>query len=97
MLVFFWLESLELAKERVAIRVSEGGHHIPREVIERRYKKGLENFFNLYQSQVDEWMFFDNTLEDAQLIAKFGEKGLLEIENHDIWNKLRNSFTNERS
>lgn len=96
-LVFFWLESLELAKERVAIRVSEGGHHIPREVIERRYKKGQENFFNLYQSQVDEWMFFDNTLEDAQLIAKFGEKGLLEIENHDIWDKLRNSVTNERS
>lgn len=26
-LLFFWLESIELAKERVEIRVSEGGHN----------------------------------------------------------------------
>ena len=27
-LIFFWLENVELAKERVRIRVSEGGHNI---------------------------------------------------------------------
>jgi len=36
-LLFFWLQNVELAKERVKIRVSEGGHNIEPEVIERRY------------------------------------------------------------
>ena len=36
-LLFFWLQNIELAKERVRIRVSEGGHNIEPDVIERRY------------------------------------------------------------
>jgi predicted ABC-type ATPase len=39
-LVFFWLQSIELAKERVKTRVLEGGHHIDEKVIERRYISG---------------------------------------------------------
>ncbi|MFN8415067.1 MAG: zeta toxin family protein [Cytophagaceae bacterium] len=42
-LIFFWLNTVDLAKERVKIRVSEGGHNIPEEVIERRYQLGLKN------------------------------------------------------
>jgi predicted ABC-type ATPase len=38
-LLFFWLKTPELAKERVKVRVKEGGHNIPLDVIERRYKK----------------------------------------------------------
>lgn len=51
--LFFWLESEELAISRVETRVKEGGHHIPEEVIRRRYKSGLKNFFNLFLSKVD--------------------------------------------
>ena len=36
-LIFFWLESVELAKDRVIKIVSEGGHGIAPMVIERRY------------------------------------------------------------
>jgi predicted ABC-type ATPase len=39
-LLFFWLQNVELAKERVKIRVSEGGHNIEPQVIERRYLRG---------------------------------------------------------
>ena len=35
-LLFFWLNNIELAKERVKTRVKEGGHNIPEDVIERR-------------------------------------------------------------
>ena len=35
-LIYFWLNSPELAKERVKIRVSEGGHDVPPHLIERR-------------------------------------------------------------
>ena len=59
-LLFFWLSSPEMAIERVAKRVSEGGHNIPTETIIRRYWLGLQNFFNLFAPVVDNWMFFDN-------------------------------------
>jgi predicted ABC-type ATPase len=42
-LLYFWLKSIPLAKERVKIRVSEGGHDIEPEVIERRYIRGIKN------------------------------------------------------
>ena len=38
---FVYLNNTELAKSRVALRVSKGGHNIPKDVIERRYAKGL--------------------------------------------------------
>lgn len=47
-LLFYWLDSIELAKKRVETRVEEGGHDIPADVIERRYVKGISNLFNLY-------------------------------------------------
>ena len=59
-LLFFWLPSPQMAKERVARRVAEGGHNIPASVIERRYRLGLENLFNLYVPIVDSWSLYDN-------------------------------------
>ena len=47
-LLFFWLPTIEMAVERVAVRVSEGGHHIPKDVIARRYKRGIANLFKIY-------------------------------------------------
>lgn len=48
-LLFFWLNSPDIAVNRVQIRVNEGGHHIPEDVIRRRYNRGIQNFFNLYK------------------------------------------------
>ena len=59
-LLFFWLPSPEMAIERVAKRVSEGGHNIPTETIIRRYWLGLQNFFKIFAPIVDSWMFFEN-------------------------------------
>lgn len=73
-LVFLWLDSTELAIERVKQRVDEGGHNIPTETIVRRYYAGLKNFVTLYMDIVDYWLFFDNSKPDQELIAegKFG-------------------------
>lgn len=60
-LLFFWLEDVSMAKERVEIRVSEGGHNIPVDVIERRYKRGIKNLFELYLPICDKTMLFDNS------------------------------------
>lgn len=68
-LIFFWLNSIDLAKDRVQIRVKEGGHNIPSEVIERRYQRGLSNFFNRYVQVVSNWALFDNSYGKPQIIA----------------------------
>jgi predicted ABC-type ATPase len=52
-LLFFWLQTIELAKERVITRVLEGGHNIDTEVIERRYLSGIKNLFDIYFSISD--------------------------------------------
>ena len=67
-LLFFWLSSPEMAIERVAKRVSEGGHNIPTETIIRRYWLGLQNFFHIFVPIVDSWMFFENT-DQTTLLA----------------------------
>jgi predicted ABC-type ATPase len=59
-LLFFWLPSPETAKNRVAQRVSEGGHDIPDDVITRRYWLGLNNLFEIYIPIVDSWSLYDN-------------------------------------
>ena len=46
-LLFFWLRSPELAIQRVAERVKNGGHNIPTDIIVRRYIAGSCNLFNL--------------------------------------------------
>ena len=68
-LLFFWLQNVELAKERVRIRVSEGGHNIEPEVIERRYARGIENLFKIYLPVVDGVLIFDNSDGQHELIA----------------------------
>lgn len=68
-LLFFWLNSPEVAIQRVAKRVSEGGHNIPTDVIRRRYQLGLSNFFNLYKDVVDTWTLVDNASNPRQVIA----------------------------
>lgn len=69
-LVFFWLDSVELAIERVKIRVEEGGHNIPVNVIKRRYMAGLKNLFQLYIPVSSYWMIFNNSSLSAELIAE---------------------------
>lgn len=49
-LIYYWLDSVALAKERVRIRVAEGGHNIPEETITRRYYAGIRNFIHLYKA-----------------------------------------------
>ena len=69
-IIFFWLESVELAKSRVQKRVNEGGHHIEPYVIERRYKAGIKNLFHLYSNSVDSLLIFGNSRPESELIAE---------------------------
>lgn len=86
-LIFFWLESIELAKARVAKRVSEGGHNIPPDVIERRYSKGLINLPNFIKL-VNNWMVCDNSRGLSSKVADGNKLGVSNVYNPDIWKHI---------
>lgn len=71
--LFFWLNSPELALQRVAERVAKGGHNIPELVIRRRYVAGIRNFFRLFMSEVDYWDIYDNSRYPAIQVASGGK------------------------
>ena len=89
--LYFWLNSPELAVERVKVRVAEGGHNIPENVIRRRYDLGRKNMFNLYIPKADYWMLIDNSKSPFEIIAD-GEKDNISIKNTKTWNNLKTKY-----
>ena len=76
-LLYFWLPTPEQAIERVATRVSEGGHNIPSDVIRRRYANGIKNLITLYTPICNFWTIYDNSSADAEIkIIASGEKDI---------------------
>ena len=93
-LLFFWLDSPNMAKKRVAQRVAEGGHSIPTETIERRYHNGIANLFAIYMDMVDICYIFDNSEGRKELIAQKEKHKEMVICNNDKFNLMKNN--NER-
>jgi predicted ABC-type ATPase len=58
-LYFLELPSADFAVARVAQRVRQGGHHIPEEVVRRRFAAGLRNLEQAYKPAVDAWARYD--------------------------------------
>ena len=85
-LIFLWLPDANLAVNRVASRVLQGGHNIPEVDIRRRFDSGLRNFFDLYQALADDWLLFDASQITPQLIALelTGSIELVDIELYKI-------------
>jgi predicted ABC-type ATPase len=71
-LVFLQLQSVDQAIARVELRARQGGHAIPTEIIERRFKAGLRNFESLYQPLVNEWQSIDNGGSIPRLLSEGG-------------------------
>ena len=92
-MIFLWLPNVLLAQERVKQRVLEGGHNIPREVIRRRYDRGLRIFFSSYIPLLDTWVYIDNSKGAFELVAEnTGVK--MQILEQAIWNSLIKEYTN---
>jgi len=91
-LLFFWLNKVELAIERVKIRVKEGGHHIPSDIIKRRYKRGIQNLFSIYLPIADEFMLFDNSSGEVELIANKIKDDDIKIYNFKTFKNIQNDY-----
>lgn len=71
-LIYFWLQSPELAMARVRRRVESGGHNIPDDIIHRRYERGRKNLTDLYFPLCDTWIVYDNSGTSPQFVAALG-------------------------
>ena len=89
-LLFFWLNSEELAIDRVKQRVSEGGHNIPEETIRRRYHRGIEYLFRFYLDICDNYIVVDNSNHDHQLIARKSSKGI-QVKDKKLFEQIKST------
>jgi predicted ABC-type ATPase len=69
-IVFLQLSSPRLALKRIASRVAQGGHDVPRTDVLRRFARGLVNFRTRYQPLADSWALYDNSGASPVLLAK---------------------------
>ena len=87
--LYFWLNSPELAIQRVHDRVAAGGHSIADNVVRRRYVMGLQYFFDTYIPVIDRWVLADNSRSPFTVVAE-GSKQVMYIKDnekfHLIWN-----------
>jgi len=88
-LFFLWIPSPELAIERIKDRVREGGHNVPAEDVRRRFVRGINNFFKLYESLFGSWMLFDNSKAKPLLIAK-RKNGRRELSSEELFKMIQN-------
>lgn len=89
-IAFLSLPDPQLAIERVASRVRSGGHDVPVEVIRRRYRAGLANFFARYASEAQTWQMFDNSeTMEPRLIAVRSLGGDEQVLDDLAWENLQ--------
>lgn len=72
-LMFLSLPSPEVAISRVAVRVRQGGHSVPDDVVRRRFVAGRANFEQIYRPLADTWGLYDSS-GDSLVLIDWGEK-----------------------
>ena len=91
-LLFFWLESVELAQQRVQSRVKEGGHSILVDVVNRRYKRGIVNLFQKYWDRMDRAWIIDGSKGNFNLIAERKSSNLPTIFVPAAYESIQNQY-----
>jgi predicted ABC-type ATPase len=69
-IIFLRLASVQLALRRIAARVKQGGHDVPRADVFRRFDRGRKNFEAAYKSLADAWAVYDNSGDSPRLLEK---------------------------
>ena len=94
-LLYFWLNDVNLAIERVKNRVSEGGHDIPEETLKRRYYRGMYNLTNRFINICDYWIVINNSSRPYTFVAEGQGKTELKIYDDLIWQQIKSQQNEE--
>ena len=76
-LIYFWLNSPELAVNRVLQRVNEG------------YQAGINNLFRIYAPRVDYWLLADNSVSPRVIVAEGCQQGEDRIYELELFNRIK--------
>ncbi len=87
-LLYFWLNSPDLAIERVKARVEAGGHNIPEETVKRRYHVGIDYFFHYYSPISDRWILADNSQAPFRVVAEGSKEDVVNIRDEETYRKI---------
>jgi predicted ABC-type ATPase len=85
---FLWLPSSDLAVQRVVERMRAGGHAVPEEVVRRRFRRGIKNFFEVYEPILDGCLILDNSASEPLMISLL-VNGYRFIFEQDLWEQVR--------
>ena len=69
-IVYLRIASPQIAFRRIAARVKQGGHNVPRKDVLRRFTRSWSNFQNSYRLLADEWTVYDNSSAVPQVIEQ---------------------------
>lgn len=77
-IIYFFVDTPEIALARIKSRVQAGGHDVPKNDVIRRFDRSKINFWEHYKNIADEWTLFYNGIEKLIPVAT-GEKSSYEI------------------
>ncbi len=96
-LVFFYLPSPQMAIRRIAHRVKNGGHHVPDDVVIRRYYRGLKNLKEIFMPIVDYWNIYRYE-DNVYVLLATGKKGeTYDLSDNTIVMEGNESYLSERN
>lgn len=67
-IAYLALECPQLAFRRIAARVRQGGHDVPRADVVRRFERSWDQFDRVYRPLADEWAVHDNSCAQPKLL-----------------------------
>ena len=86
-LFFLWIPNADFALGRIKDRVASGGHDVPAVDVERRFNRGVYNFFKYYKPLSDTWLLFNNADAIPRLIAK-EKDGKTDVIDKEMYEKI---------
>ena len=69
-IVYLRLSSPRLALRRIAARVKQGGHNVPRADVLRRFNRSWNNFEKFYRLLADAWSVYDNSGRNPRILER---------------------------
>ena len=69
-IVYLRLSSPRLALRRIAARVKQGGHNVPRADVLRRFDRSWANFEKFYRLLADAWSVYDNSGRNPRFLER---------------------------
>lgn len=92
-LFYVGVGSPDISKERIKKRVADGGHHIPNEVVDKRYKESLKNFEKILK-KFDNVVVYDNSVRFRTLLRIIDKKVIKIADDLPEWmeNIINNNY-----